>query len=78
LTNESWQNPWKLAAVAMALVIVTVVATGLVVANWGGRESDKKVVNVATPSAVRTTAGTGLRGSFNRPGQLNMPDSFDY
>jgi len=31
LTNESWQNPWKLAAVAMALVIVTVVATGLVV-----------------------------------------------
>ena len=60
MANES---PWKLAAVAMALVIVTVVATGLVVANWRGTESDKKVVNVATPTAVPavpaapTTAG---------------------
>ena len=57
MTNGSRNNPWKLAAVAMALVIVTVVATGLVAANWG----DKKMVDVspgratpgvATPSAV--------------------------
>jgi len=41
----------------MALVIVTVVATGLVVANWG----DKKVVDVsagrATPAGGAVVAG---------------------
>jgi hypothetical protein len=76
LTNESRQNPWKLAAVAMALVIVTVVATGFVVANWGGTESDKKVVDVspgrttprvATPSAVPapTTAGVPTQSAID-------------
>ena len=52
MTNESWQNPWKLAAVAMALVIVTVVATGLVVANWG----DKRMVDVGPGHATRSVA----------------------
>jgi hypothetical protein len=40
----------------MALVIATVVVTGLVVANWGGRESDKKAVDISpgrtTPSSL--------------------------
>jgi hypothetical protein len=44
----------------MALVIVTVVATGLVVANWG----DKKVVDVsagrATPAVRRRRAAPSL------------------
>jgi hypothetical protein len=60
-----------------ALVIVTVVATGLVVANWGGTESDKKVVDVspgratprvATPSAVPaapTTAGVPTQSAID-------------
>jgi hypothetical protein len=67
LTNESWQDPWKLTAVAMALVIVTVVATGLVVANWGGTESDKKVVNVATSSArpAAPTAGVPTQSAID-------------
>jgi hypothetical protein len=70
LANE---RPWKLAAVAMALVIVTVVATGLVVANW----RDKKTVDVspgyatpsvATPSAVPaapTTAGVPTQSAVD-------------
>jgi len=57
----------------MALVIVTVVATGLVVANWG----DKKMVDVspghatpreATPSAVpgaSTTAGVPTQSAVD-------------
>ena len=73
MTNGSRNNPWKLAAVAMALVIVTVVATGLVVANWG----DKKMVDVspghatpsaATPSAVpaaSTTAGVPTQSAVD-------------
>ena len=80
MTNESWKNPWKLVTVGMALVIVTVVATGLVVANWGGRDSDKKAVDVssgratprvATPSAVPavpaapTTAGIPTQSAID-------------
>jgi len=47
MTGESWKNPWKLTTVGMALVIVSALVTGLVMANWTGRESDKKapVVN---------------------------------
>ena len=67
MTNESWKNPWKLTAVGMALVIATVLVTGLVVANWKGQDSDKKVVDVtpggaaprsATAPAAPTAAGT--------------------
>lgn len=31
-----WSNPWKLTSLAMALVIVTAVITGVVVAKWSG------------------------------------------
>jgi hypothetical protein len=60
MTNESWKNPWKLTAIGMALVIVTVLVTGFVVANWRGQDSDKKVVDVtpgrAAPRAATATA----------------------
>jgi hypothetical protein len=67
MANESWKNPWKLTAVGMALVIATVLVTGLVVANWKGQDSDKKAVDVtpgrtaprsATAPAAPTAAGT--------------------
>jgi hypothetical protein len=54
----------------MALVIVTVVATGLVVANW----RDKKMVDVspghptlsvATPSAAPATAGVPTQSAID-------------
>lgn len=37
MSDSNW-NPWKMTAVGMALVIVTGLVTGLVVANWTGRE----------------------------------------
>jgi hypothetical protein len=58
----------------MALVIATVVVTGLVVANWGGRDSDKKVVDVtpgraaprvATAPAAPTAAGLPTQSAIN-------------
>jgi hypothetical protein len=52
MTNASWKNPWKLTAIGMALVIATVLVTGLVVANWDGKESDKKVVDVTSSRAA--------------------------
>jgi hypothetical protein len=64
MTNDSWKNPWKLTAIGMALVIATVLVTGLVVANWSGKESDKKVVDVSPGrSAARlatSPTGTGV------------------
>ena len=58
MTSESWKNPWKLTAIGMALVIATVLVTGLVVANWGSRESDKKVVDVSPGRATPRVASS--------------------
>jgi hypothetical protein len=44
-------NPWKLTAIGMALVMVTAVVTGLVVANRTG-DSDKKVEADKMPVAA--------------------------
>jgi hypothetical protein len=78
MTNESWKNPWKLTAIGMALVIATVLVTGLVVANWSGTESDKKVVDVspgpaaprvATSPAAPTAAGVPTQSAIDRCNQ---------
>jgi len=58
MRNESWKNPWKLTAIGMALVIATVLVTGLVVANWSGRESDRKVVDVSPGRAAPRVAAS--------------------
>jgi hypothetical protein len=58
MANESWKNPWKLTAIGMALVIATVLVTGLVVANWSGTEGDKKVVDVSPGSAAPRVAAS--------------------
>jgi hypothetical protein len=75
MTNETWKNPWKLTAIGMALVIATVLVTGLVVANWSGRESDKKKVVdvspgraaplVAASPAAATSAGVPTQSAIN-------------
>ena len=36
---DKW-NPWKITALAMALVMATALITGLVVANWSGSNQD--------------------------------------
>ena len=37
MADNNW-NPWKVTAIGMALVIVTALVAGLVVANWTGKE----------------------------------------
>lgn len=41
MLNSSWNNPWKLTSLGLGLVAATALATGLVVANWTGKEGDK-------------------------------------
>lgn len=57
MTKAHW-NPWKMTAIGMALVMVTALATGLVVAGWTGREDappPSKVV-ASSPAPVRRAA----------------------
>ncbi len=42
MPDTNW-NPWKMTAIGMALVIVTALVTGLVVANWNGTQKAKPV-----------------------------------
>lgn len=64
MAAESWKNPWKLTAVGMALVIATVLVTGLVVANWTDNASDKTVIGAgpgrAAPRVATSPTATGL------------------
>jgi len=48
--NSNWNNPWKLTSLGLCLVAATALATGLVVANWTGKDSDK-------PAAVEVGSG---------------------
>ena len=56
MSIDRW-NPWKLTAIGMALVIVTGLVTGLVVANWTGRE-DAKPASATAGGPVRHASAT--------------------
>jgi hypothetical protein len=55
---DKW-NPWKVTALAMALVLATALITGLVVANWSGsiQEAEQK-----TPPSNRLAQQQRLTG----------------
>jgi hypothetical protein len=53
MADGGW-NPWKLTAIGMALVMVTALITGLVVANWSG--SSEQAQAPAPSASVRSTA----------------------
>lgn len=43
-------NPWKMTAIGMALVVVTALVTTVVVANWSGRAGGPPAVGSASPA----------------------------
>ena len=58
MADGSWNNPWKLTAIGMALVIVTALATWLVVANWSGKDSDRKVTDTSSSRPLSPVASS--------------------
>jgi uncharacterized membrane protein YraQ (UPF0718 family) len=54
VTDQSW-NPWKMTAIALVLTVVTAVVTGVVIANWSGRDVAHKT---ETPSVAARPAAT--------------------
>ena len=51
MTQNTW-NPWKITAIGMAVVVVTALVTGLVVANWTGGERDRAAEDRQSPKVA--------------------------
>jgi hypothetical protein len=49
MTDGTWGNPWKLTTIGLAVMIVTGVVTGLVVAHRSGNQADRQAAAVGTP-----------------------------
>jgi hypothetical protein len=76
MTSQGWNNPWKLTAIGMALVVVTALATGLVVANLSGRDTEpKQSSGTAAPSRpAARSAGTSSTGAgSSAPATSSVP-----
>lgn len=58
MTEQRW-NPWKVTSIGMAVVFVTALITGIVVANWSGQEKAKE----ATVAPTRPVANQPVRPS---------------
>jgi len=56
MSENNW-NPWKLTTIGLLLVIATALVTGLVVANWSGKERAKPIAT-APRGPVRHTEAT--------------------
>lgn len=61
MSDGGW-NPWKMTAIGMALVIITALVTGLVVANWPGKNGKEEAQTVparrATAARVHRVVAT--------------------
>jgi hypothetical protein len=59
---DQW-NPWKVTALAMALVMATALVTGLVVANWSGSTHDvaQPASAPSSPRLVQQPKPTGAK-----------------
>ena len=64
MSEGSW-NPWKVTAIGLGLVMATALVTGMVVANWTGRASDRQAATTKekTVEIVKDSAVAGLVGA---------------
>ena len=54
MAEQGW-NPWKLTAIGLGLVVTVALVTGVVVANWSGRDVSR---SAATPGGTGRSAST--------------------
>jgi hypothetical protein len=90
MSEGNW-NPWKLTAIGLALVMVTALVTGMVVANWTGSAHDRQAVEMkgaqppvkAAPAAQpaaspRLAAAPAAPAAPARPSQSVIEDCNRY
>jgi hypothetical protein len=61
-------NPWKLTAIGMAVMMVTALVTGLVVANWTGADraaQTQRMQPQATPARVASAPAAPTRTAID-------------
>ena len=73
MLNDSWKNPWKMTSLALALVGATALATGLVVANWSGKDTDKKAAEVSSSPARIASRATDSAATPAAPRASTAP-----
>ena len=77
--DNSWNNPWKLIAIAMALMIVTAVVTGIVVANWTGTRPAQQIASTPAPTrSAAAPAATTPRPTATVPPQATIAKCNQY
>jgi hypothetical protein len=76
--DNSWSNPWKLTAIAMGLMIVTAVVTGIVVANWTGTKPAQETVSTPAPAKPPVAAATTQRPASAVPPQAAIEKCNQY
>jgi hypothetical protein len=73
MLNDSWKNPWKITSLALVLVGATALATGLVVANRSGKDTDKKAADVSSSSARTASRATDSAATPAAPRASTAP-----
>jgi len=63
--NNNW-NPWKLTAIGLALVMVTAVVTGMVVANWTGSPSSQQAADSKPAAPIATSRSAAQPSALPR------------
>ena len=75
MSDSGWNNPWKLTAIGMALVVVTALVTGLVVAQWSGAPADRSTAGRAQAPAVIPTAPRAEPAPAAPPARRTVSDA---
>jgi len=55
MTDNAW-NPWKMTTIGIGLAAAVALVTGVVVANWTGRDAEPTVAVSVAPTRPATTA----------------------
>ena len=72
MADQGW-NPWKLTAIGLGLAVITAVVTGVVVANWSGRDVEHKAETPSGATRPATTAQSSTPAPAAAPQPAALP-----
>ena len=72
MDQGNW-NPWKLTAIGLALVMVTAVITGMVVASWKGTPSEQQATEPKAVAPATTAKAPSQPSALPRAASVTAP-----